>query len=702
MITTHKVVCPHDCPDTCVATVQVEDGKAIKIGGDPTHSFTQGFLCAKVNQYLDRVYSPDRILHPLKRVGKKGEGKFEHITWDEALATIAAKFKEAIASDGPESILPYSYAGNMGLLHYGSLDRRFFGAIGASQLDRTICSSAGFEGYKAVVGATIGFDPEKVENAKLIIAWGANIISSNVHFWPFVEEARKKGARLIVIDPYRSRTADKADWHIAPLPGTDGALVLAMMNILFRDGLVDEDYITRYTQGVDGLRARANEWTPARAAVETGLDVATIEKIAREYGTTRPSAIRVNYGLNRAAGGGNAVRLITCLPALTGDWRHVGGGVQLSSSGTYPLNNNALARPEMTPAGTRTINMSSLGEALDPSLKPKVRAMYVYNSNPAAVAPDQNAVRRGLAREDLFVAVHELFRTDTVDWADIVLPATTVLEHTDLFRSYGHLRIALNQPAVQPVGESRSNTDVFRALAKEMGLTDARLFEDDEALLHQAVDWKHARLEGITLERLKSETHARLNVPEEWAPFANGNFPTISGKCEFYSETEKAAGRDPLPNYIPPREGPISNPSLAKTFPLAFISPPAHHFLNSTFSGQPIFVRREGGEPALTIHPDDARARRIVEGQMVRTFNARGEFFAKAHVSDAARRGVVVGLSIWWAKLCPGGSNANAVTGQALTDLGGGATFYDVLVDVEPHEGNVPLSGTAVHVPASA
>ncbi|MEO5761098.1 MAG: molybdopterin oxidoreductase family protein [Vicinamibacteria bacterium] len=702
MITTHKIVCPHDCPDTCVATVEVENGKAIRIGGDPGHSFTQGFLCAKVNQYLDRVYSPDRILHPLKRVGKKGEGKFEQITWEQAIATIAAKFKEAIASDGPESILPYSYAGNMGLLHYGSLDRRFFGAIGASLLDRTICSSAGFEGYKAVVGATIGFDPEKVENAKLIIAWGANIISSNVHFWPFVEEARKKGARLIVIDPYRSRTADKADWHIAPLPGTDGALVLAMMNTLFRDGLVDEDYITKYTQGVEGLRARANEWTPARAAVETGLNVATIEKIAREYGTTRPSAIRVNYGLNRAAGGGNAVRLITCLPALVGDWRHVGGGIQLSSSGTYPLNNNVLARPEMTRAGTRTINMSALGEALDPSLKPKVRAMYVYNSNPAAVAPDQNAVRRGLAREDLFVAVHELFRTDTVDWADIVLPATTVLEHTDLFRSYGHLRIALNQPAVQPLGESRSNTDVFRALAKEMGLTDARLFEDDEALLHQAVDWKHTRLEGITIERLKSETHARLNVPEEWAPFANGNFPTISGKCEFYSETEKAAGRDPLPNYIPPREGPISNPVLAKTYPLAFISPPAHHFLNSTFSGQPIFVRREGGEPALTIHPDDARARGIVEGQMVRTFNARGEFFAKAHVSDAARLGVVVGLSIWWAKLCPGGSNANAVTGQALTDLGGGATFYDVLVDVEPYVGRVPLSDTAVHVPASA
>ena len=682
MATTHKIVCPHDCPDTCVATVDVENGRAVKIGGDPSHPFTQGFLCAKVNQYLDRVYSPDRILHPLKRVGRKGEGRFERISWNEALETIAANFKRVSAEHGPESILPYSYAGNSGMIHYGSLDRRFFGALGASLLDRTICASAGFEGYKAVMGATIGFDPEKVGNAKLIIAWGANIISSNVHFWPFVEEARKKGARFIVIDPYRSKTAEKADWHIAPLPGTDGALALSMMHVLFRDKLIDEDYVSRFTVGVEGLKARAMEWSPARAAVETGLSVETIEKLAREYGTTRPSAIRINYGLNRAAGGGNTVRIITCLPALTGDWRHVGGGIQLSSSGTYAQNTARLTRPEMVPQGTRTLNMSSLGEALDPGLKPPVKALYVYNSNPAAIAPDQNSVRSGLAREDLFVAVHDLFRTDTVDWADIVLPATTVLEHTDILKSYGHLHLAINRPAIEPLGECRSNTEVFRQLARHMGLTDPRLFEDDEALMAQAFDWSHPRLQGISIERLNRETSVRLNVPAEWAPFAQGNFPTPSGRCEFHSETEKAAGRDPLPHYVPPREGPVSNPTLASTYPLAFISPPAHHFLNSTFSAQPAFVRREGGEPALTIHPDDALARGITEGQMVRTFNARGEFLAKAHVSDDARKGVVVGLSVWWAKLCPGGRNANAVTGQALTDLGNGATFYDVLVDV--------------------
>ena len=678
----HKVVCPHDCPDTCVATIEVENGRAIKIGGDPDHSFTQGFLCAKVNQYLDRVYSKDRILHPMKRVGRKGEGRFERMSWNDALDTIAARFKHAAEAHGPESILPYSYAGNSGMIHFGSLDRRFFGAIGASHLERTICAAAGFEGYKAVMGANIGFDPEKIENAKLVIAWGANIISSNVHLWPFIERARKNGARLIVIDPYRSKTAEKADWHIAPLPGTDGAIVLAMMHVLFRDRLVDRDYIAKYTLGVDGLEQRAQEWSPRRAAAETGLTEEAIEALAREYGTTRPAAIRVNYGLNRSAGGGNAIRLVTCLPALVGDWRYVGGGIQLSSSGTYPPNSAGLTRPEMAPKGTRTINMSALGEALDPGLKPPVKALYVYNSNPAAVAPDQNAVRRGFLRDDLFVAVHELFRTDTVDFADIVLPATTMLEHTDIFKSYGHLNLAINRPAIEPLGECRSNTQVFRALAERMGLTDPRLFESDDALMAQAFNWSHPRLQGISVDRLDRETSVRLNVPANWAPFSEGNFPTASGKCEFYSAAQEAEGRDPLPHYVPPREGPISNPALAKRFPLAFISPPAHHFLNSTFSAQAVFVRREGGEPALTIHPEDAKARGIASGEMVKVFNDRGEFLAKAHVSDSARPGVVVGLSVWWAKLCPGGRNANAVTGQALTDLGGGATFYDVLVEV--------------------
>jgi anaerobic selenocysteine-containing dehydrogenase len=678
-----KVVCPHDCPDTCVMTVDVENGRAVGIGGDPDHRFTQGFLCAKVNQYLDRVYSPDRLLHPLRRVGPKGAGRFERISWDEALDAVADGFRRAIASDGPQSILPYSYAGNMGLLSYGSMDRRFFGALGASLLDRTICASAGSAGLRATVGRSVGFDPEMVVEARLVVAWGANIVSSNVHFWPFVEEARRRGARLVTIDPYRSRTAEKSDQHIAPYPGTDGALALAMMHVIFRDGLQDRDYLDRYTQGARELADRVSSWTPARASVVTGVPADVIEAFAREYATTQPSAIRANYGLNRHAGAGMAVRTIACLPAVTGAWRHVGGGLLLSASGTFPVDTAALERPDLVPPGTRTINMSTLGEALDPALDPPVKALYVYNSNPAAVAPDQGAVHAGLRREDLFVVVHDLFQTDTVDFADIVLPATTTLEHYDLHKAYGHLYLSLSRPAIAPLGESKPNTEVFRLLAQRMGLDHPSLRETDEQIARQALLWKHPHLSGIDFERLEREGTVRLSVPERFAPFAEGGFPTPSGKCELLAPGLAAQGLDVLPDYVPPREGPTSNPAQAARYPLAFISPPAHHFLNSTFSAQPVFVRRES-EPFLTIHPHDAAARGITDGQAVVTFNDRGSFEAKARVSDAARPGVVVGLSIWWAKMCPGGRNANAVTSQRLTDMGGGATFYDVLVDVRP------------------
>jgi len=679
---TLKVVCPHDCPDTCVMTVEVENGRAVGLGGDPDHRFTRGFLCAKVNHYLDRVYSPDRILHPLRRVGGKGEGRFERISWDQALEEIAGRFREVIAGHGPQAILPYSYAGNMGLLSYGSMDRRFFHALGATALARTICSAAGAAGLKATVGKSLGFDPEAIVHARLIVAWGANIVSSNVHLWPFIEEARKRGARLLAIDPFRSRTAEKADRHLALLPGTDAALALGVMHVLFRDGLTDGEYLARHTVGADDLAQRAREWTPERTARETGLPVAEIESFARAYGTTRPSAIRLNYGLNRHAGGGMAVRTIACLPAITGDWRHPGGGVLLSTSGTFPVDNAALERPDLAPPGTRTLNMSQLGRILtDPSLEPPVKALFVYNSNPAAVAPEQEKVRAGLLRDDLFTVVHELFPTDTVDFADIVLPATTTLEHYDLHKAYGHLYLSLSRPAIAPLGESLPNTEVFRRLAARMGLDHPSLGDTDEAMARQALDFDHPHLRGITFERLEREGSVRLSVPEPHTPFADGGFATPSGKCELRSEGLLREGHDPVAGYVPPRESVSSAPDLARRFPLAFISPPAHHFLNSTFSAQPVFVRRES-EPRLTVHPDDAAARGIRAGQTVRCFNDRGSFLATAHVSEAARRGVVVGLSIWWPKMCPGGRNANAVTGQELTDMGGGATFYDCLVEV--------------------
>ena len=669
---TFKVVCPHDCPDTCVMTVGVENGRAVKLGGDPDHAFTQGFLCAKVNHYLERVYSPDRVLFPLKRVGRKGEGRFERVSWDEALDTIASRFRAVVAGHGPQAIVPYSYAGNMGLLSYGSMDRRFFGALGASLLERTICASAGAAGLAATVGKSIGFDPEAVVHARLIVAWGANIVSSNVHLWPFVEEARQRGAKLVVVDPYRSRTAEHADQHIALLPGTDAALALGILHVVFRDGLEDRDYIERYTEGVDAVRARAAEWTPARAASITGLDADTIEAFAREYATRQPSAIRLNYGLNRHAGGGTAVRVIAGLPAIVGAWRHVGGGVLLSTSGTFPTATAALERPDLVPPGTRSLNMSQIGRLLnDASLAPPIQALYVYNSNPVAVAPEQESVRAGFAREDLFTVVHDLFLTDTADFADIVLPATTTLEHYDIHKAYGHLYLSLSKPAIEPLGESKPNTEVFRLLAARMGLDHPALRESDEQMARAAMDWSHPHLRGVDFDRLEREGSVRLSVGEPFAPFAQGSFPTPSGKCRLYAD------------YVPPRENVDSNPQLARRYPLAFISPPAHHFLNSTFSAQPVFVRRES-EPTLTIHPADAAARGIRDGQQVRTFNDRGSFLAAARVSDDARPGVVVGLSVWWAKMCPGGRNANAVTGQELTDLGGGATFYDVLVDVAP------------------
>jgi anaerobic selenocysteine-containing dehydrogenase len=667
-------------------TVEVEDGRAVGIGGDPDHRFTQGFLCAKVNRYLERVYSPDRILHPMRRIGKKGEGRFERISWDRALGEIAARLRGVIESHGPQAILPYSYAGNMGLLSFGSMDRRFFNALGASLLERTICSSAGAAGIKASLGRPMGFDPEAVVHARLIVAWGANIVSSNVHFWPFVEEARRRGARLLVVDPYRSRTAEQADQHLALLPGSDAALALGVMHVIFRDGLEDRDYVDRYTLGAEALRERAKEWTPARTAEVTGLTAAQVEGFAREYAATPRSAIRLNYGLNRHAGGGMAVRTIACLPALTGAWRHPGCGVLLSTSGTFPTDAAALERPDLVPPGTRSLNMSQLGRVLtDPALDPPVKALFVYNSNPAAVAPEQERVREGLLREDLFTVVHELFQTDTVDFADVVLPATTTLEHYDIHKAYGHLYVSLSRPAIEPLGESKPNTEVFRLLAARMGLDDPCLRESDEAMARQSLRFDQGTLRGVTFERLEREGSVRLGVPDPFAPFAEGGFPTPSGKCEILSEALERRGLDPLAGYVPPRESVTSNPELARRYPLAFISPPAHHFLNSTFSAQPVFVRREG-EPVVTLHPRDADARRVEPGRLVRVFNDRGSFLATARVSEDARPGVVVGLSIWWAKMCPGGRNANAVTGQELTDMGGGATFYDVLVDVEPAE----------------
>ena len=679
-----RVACPHDCPDTCAMLVTVEHGRAIEIRGAPDHPTTQGTLCTKVARYLDRTYSADRVLFPMRRAGPKGEGRFKRISWDEALAEIAERFAAIARSpDGPQAILPYSYAGNMGLLQYGSMDRRFFHRLGASLLDRTICSMAGKEGWAAVIGKSMGMDLEEYENSRLILIWGSNPIASHLHFWTRAQEAKRRGARLVAIDPYRSATAEKCHDHVALMPGTDAALAFGLMHALIRDGLIDRDYVDRYTVGYDALAARVAEWPPQRAAATCGVPVDQIERLARDYGTLRPAAIRLNYGMQRVAGGGNAVRAVACLPALVGAWRDPAGGALLSSSGTFPVDGAALERPDLIAGSPRTINMSAIGDALTTLDDPPVRAIFVYNSNPLAVAPDSGKVVAGFAREDLFCVVHDLFRTDTADYADILLPATSQLEHVDIHNSYGHLYVQASSRAITPLGEALPNTEVFRRLAAKMGFGEPCFADDDDTLCRSAFRFGEGRLRGIDWETLKTRGWQRLDVPRPYAPFAQGGFPTPSGKCEFWSERLRAAGDDPLPAYVPPRESAASAPALAQRYPLAFISPPARNFLNSSFANLPAFLAEEK-TPHLDVHPDDAVPRGLATGMAVRIFNDRGSFCATARVSDRARPGVVVAPSIWWRKLAPGGDNANAVTSQALTDLGRAATFYDCLVEVAP------------------
>jgi anaerobic selenocysteine-containing dehydrogenase len=675
--------CPHDCPDTCAMLVTVENGRAVEVRGAPDHPPTDGTLCTKVARYLERTYSDERVLHPMKRVGRKGEGRFARIGWDEAIDTIAAKFSAIARSpDGPQAIVPYSYAGTMGILQYGSMDRRFFHRLGASLLDRTICATAGKAGWVATIGAAMGTDVLQFENSRLILIWGSNAIVSNLHFWSRAQEAKRRGAKLVAIDPYRSQTAEKCDEHIALIPGTDAALALGMMHVLIGEGLVDRDYIGRHTVGFDALQARAAEFPPERVARICGIARESVIDLARAYGTTKPAAIRLNYGMQRHAGGGNAVRAVACLPALVGAWRDPAGGALLSSSGTYPVDSAALERPDLMHGAPRTINMSTIGDALLEAKDPPIRAIYVYNSNPVAVAPESAKVEAGFAREDLFCVVHEIFQTDTADYADIVLPATTQLEQLDIHGSYGHLYALANNPSIAPIGEAKPNTEVFRRLAARMGFSEPCFRDSDDDLARQAFMKDHPRAAGIDWDTLKTAGFQRLAVPATYAPFADGNFPTPSGKCEFYSETLAREGHDPLPTFVPPRESVASNPALARRYPLAFISPPARNFLNSSFANLPTFVAEEKA-PRLDLNPVDAAPRAIVSGDRVRIFNDRGSFTATARVTDRARSGVVVSPSVWWKKLSPDGANANNVTSQALTDLGRAATFYDCLVEVE-------------------
>ncbi len=684
--------CPHDCPDTCamLVTVRRENGgawKAVDVRGDPDHPVTRGFLCAKVDRYLERTYHEGRLTTPLRRVGRKGEGRFEPVSWDDAIALVTGRLQRAATEHGPQSILPYSYAGTMGFIQGSSMDRRFFHRFGASLLDRTICSVAGSVAMQMTVGQNVGTDTELVGGAGLILIWGSNTLTSNPHLWPFVREARERGAPVVAIDPLTTRTTAQCDRHIMIRPGTDAALALGIMHLLFVEGLADRDYLARHTIGAAELEARAAEYPVERVAEICEIPAPEIRWLAHAYGTAKPAFIRVNYGLQRHYGGGMAVRCIASLPAVAGHWRHPAGGVQLSTSAAHKFNKAALEKPELVPPGTRTINMSRLAEALtEPDAGvggPPVKAMVVYNSNPGAVAPDRARVRQGLARDDLFTVVLEHFLTDTAMYADVVLPATTQLEHWDVHLAYGHYYVSLNQPSIEPVGAALPNSEIFRRLAAACGFTEPCFADTDETMIRQALASGHVHMEGITFERLLAQGWARLNLPTPWAPYAEGGFATPSGKCEFVSARLAAQGLDPVPQYLPPRESRERDPSLASRYPLTLLSPPAHQFLNSTFVNVDS-LRRKAGAPTLRIHPDDAALRGIANGLTVRCFNDRGAFRAAAVVTAEVKRGVVQAPSIWWGRFSGDGMNANETTSVAVTDMGGGATFYDNLVEVAP------------------
>jgi anaerobic selenocysteine-containing dehydrogenase len=746
--------CPHDCPDACGVLITIEDGRATKIQGDPEHPVTRGFLCAKVAKYLDRVYSPDRVLYPMRRVKPKGatslregpfdcaqgrlagapvapsnESAFERISWDEALDEIAQRLRRIVAEYGPESILPYSYGGTLGTLNSASMDRRFFHRLGASQLERSICSTAGEEGLKSVIGIKLGTEPEQFAQSRYIIAWGSNIHGNNVHLWPFIEEARHKGAKLVVIDPYRTRTAKLADWYLPINPGTDAALALGMMHVIINENLFDADYVAHYTVGFEELKARAQQYPPEKVAHWTGISADDIRKLAREYATERPSVIRVNYGIQRSEGGGMAMRAVTMLPCLTGSWKEVGGGLQLSLSGSYGLNKEALEMPELMrktlgrPA--RTINMVQLGSVLNSQTAPPIQALFVYSSNPAAVCPNHNEVVRGLKRPDLFTVVHEQFFTDTTDYADIVLPATTFFEHKELQTAYGHYYLQVSDQAMDPVGECRSNVELFRALAERMGFDDECFRETVDSMIDRALESPNPRLQGITRDRLEREhfirlnfeaaapkgafegqartaslkrcpdtnpdttpntnadTNARLsaNGAAPFLPFAQGNFPTPSGKAEFYSETLKRQGLDPVVAFAPPDESRHGSGSKAG-FPLELLARKPDNHLNSSFANLPSVRVMEPWIGDLEMHPTDAEARGVRDGDRIRAFNRRGEIVLKARVDGSVRPGVVA-ARLDWARFSLGGGNINALTSEKLTDLGNAATFYSVCVEVE-------------------
>lgn len=689
--------CPHDCPDTCSMLIDVHENKVVGVRGNPDHPFTDGRLCVKVNHYEERVHSPDRLLYPMRRSGPKGSGQFERVTWDSALQEIAKRWRTIIDQHSAQAILPYSYLGTEGILNGLNVGDPFFNKLGATIGERTFCDSGACTGYIMTVGPTPGTDPESFVHSKYIILWACNTVSTNLHHWPFIDEAKKRGAKVVVVDPVQTRTAKHADWHIQIRPGTDAALALGMINVVIGEGLIDRDYVDKYTVGFEELAERAKEYPPEKVAQITGIPADHVRQLAREYAKTQPSVIRIGVAIERHANGGQTVRALTCLPALVGAWKHVGGGILQLPIWAFPMRWDNLMRPDWITPGTRVLNQWQLGAALTGELKldPPIQSLFVFNSNPTVVVPDQQKVLRGLKREDLFTVVSEHFMTDTARYADLVLPATTQLEQFEIMFSWGHFYLSLNHAAIAPQGEAITNTELFRRLAKVMGMDDPFFQRGDEQMAMESLDWANPALAGITMEELKQKGFARLKMgsPDTYKPHAEGNFPTPSGKVELKAsmaaggnfvipvfrqgsnEFQDGSPVDPLPGYTAPAQ--------TGNYPLSILSPKNHAFLNSGYAN---IARQLGhaGDQYVVIHPSDASARKIHNGAVVEVFNDMGSFTAQAKVSDEVMPGVVTSPLGYWASASPSGTTVNALNPAKFADLGRAPIFSDTRVDIRP------------------
>jgi anaerobic selenocysteine-containing dehydrogenase len=696
--------CPQDCPDTCAFLYHVEDGKLVEVTGDPDHPMTRGGLCVKLKNFAEHHYNPDRLLYPMKRVGAKGSGQFQRISWDEALAQIKTRWTEIIAQYGTQAIMPHAYLGHQGTLNGLTAGDAFFNRLGSTVAEKTYCESGSSTAWIMTVGPTGGLDVESLAYSKYIIVWGMNMLNTNLHAWPFILQARKNGAKIVVIDPVRTRTAKQADWHIPINPGTDAALALGMMNVIITENLVDHDYVSKYTLGFEELKARAAEFPPEKVEKITGIPAADIRTLAREYAIAQPSAIRQGVAVERSPGGGDAIRAITSLPALVGAWRHVGGGTVEMPIWEFPFKFDFMCRPDWIRPGTRVVNELDLGDALTGAMKldPPIKSLFVYNSNPVSQAPNASQIVEGLKREDLFTVVSELFITDTARYADLLLPATMQAEQYDLMVTWGHLYVMLNQPAIPAPGECVPNVDLFRRLARIMGFEDEYWGFTDDEMLMRCYDWTSPQMQGITLDLLKEKGYMRLNVgmPDKRTPHAEGNFKTPSGKCEFkssaaengdfvvsvwrsgYEAMQPGTPVDPVPNYIPSQETPEANPALAKRYPLNMVSPKPHAFLNTQYANEPVQQRRQG-EQLIVIHPSDAAVRRIENGSYVRVFNDRGSFEARAELSEDVMVGLLMTNVGHWPGLNRSGTAVNSTTPPRHSNLGQAGAYSDNLVDVQ-------------------